>query len=886
MQKGISWYKQIVIGQESFWYVDLKALGGDKINTLPYSLRILLENVLRTCSSEATARQELDAITNHRNQNREIHFYPARVLMQDFTGGPAIVDLAALRDAAEKAGADPLLISPEVPVDLVVDHSVQIDYYGDKDAREKNVEYEYRRNSERYTLLKWAQRYFSNFRVIPPNSGICHQINLEYLGECVRRQQDDILYPDTLVGTDSHTPMINGLGILGWGVGGIEAEAVMLGQPYIMPIPEVLGVKLTGKLSPLATATDLVLRITELLRSMDVVGSFVEFFGPGLKQLSLPDRATIANMSPEYGATVGYFPIDGRTLEYLEFTGRHREAERTYHYAQANTLFYNPGREPTYDRVIELSLSDIEPSIAGPTRPQDRIPLSKAATTISHWLKEQHPKTHEVEITIGSQQVPLRDGSLAIAALTSCTNTSNPAVMLGAGLLAKNAVERGLSTAPWVKTSLAPGSKVVTDYLEASELLSPLEQLGFYLTAYGCTTCIGNSGPLLPQIEQAQLSKDLILTAALSGNRNFSGRIHPRVKASYLMSPLLVVAYALSGTVAIDFESEPLGYDQRNKPVYLRDIWPSQKEIQALISTHVHQTYFLHEYETISSGDAWWQALKTPEGSTFAWDSASTYIASPPFFEAFPLEPPPRSPITKARALLVFYDSVTTDHISPAGAIDPDYPAGKYLEQLGVSPDEFNSYGARRGNHEVMIRGTFGNTRIQQALTTPLEGGYTLKLPEGTRMHVYDAAMEYKREGTDLIILAGKEYGTGSSRDWAAKGTLLLGVKAVIAQSFERIHRSNLVGMGVLPLTFLPGESWQSLGLTGHERFSIEIPEAIRPKQLLSVKVFKDGNLPASTFQVTCRLDSETEIAYYTHGGILSYVLRSKLASAPPSETT
>lgn len=862
--------------QYSYYALDRNAAA-----ELPYSLRVLLENLIRNYDGEIVTDEHINALV-HRTPGTpsavtEVPFFPARVLMQDFTGVPAVVDLSALRDAVEHAGKDPSVINPQIPVDLIIDHSVQIDYYGSEDAAQKNAQLEYRRNTERYQLLKWAQKQYKNFRVVPPSSGICHQVNLEYLAQ-LTREDNGVLYPDSLVGTDSHTTMINGLGVFGWGVGGIEAEAVMLSQPYFMPIPKVYGVKLTGAMDRMCTATDLVLRITELLREVGVVGSFVEFFGKGLESLTLPDRATIANMSPEYGATMGFFPIDQRSIEYLELTGRHHEALRSEVYANENLLFHDPEKQALYDRVIELDLGEIEPSIAGPSRPQDRIPLSRTKMTCTSSILDQHSQPRSAPVELDGQQLTIEDGTLGIAAVTSCTNTSNPAVMIGAGLLAQKAAARGLSTAPWVKTSLAPGSKVVTEYLQSSGLLENLEQLGFHIAAYGCTTCIGNSGPLNQEIEQAQISEDLILAAALSGNRNFEGRIHPRIKASYLMSPMLVVAYALAGKMTIDFETEPLGTDPDGNPVYLRDIWPETEEIDKLQHEHIRGEQFEAGYKHIFEGDGFWRQLNTPDGTTFNWDPESTYIAKPPFFEDFSLSLPDIEPITNAKALLVMYDSVTTDHISPAGAIDPTYPAGRYLSDLGVTPEEFNSYGSRRGNHEVMMRGTFGNTRIRQALTAPSEGGFTRKLPSTKLTHIYDVAMEYKRENTDLIILAGKEYGTGSSRDWAAKGTQLLGVKAVIAQSFERIHRSNLVGMGVLPLTFIGDDSWKSLGLTGEESFTIDMPEQLKPGMKLHVSA-EAAEGKHFGFDVRCRLDSPVEIDYYRNGGILPFVLRKLLTS-------
>jgi aconitate hydratase len=849
---------------------DIRAFGDDTILKLPYSLRILLENLMRHHAHPHVTELSIQALLSRKGE--EIPYFPARVLMQDFTGVPAIVDLAAMRDAVATAGEDPTLINPQIPVDLVIDHSVQIDHYGTTEALAYNVTKEYERNTERYSLLKWAQENFSHLRIVPPNSGICHQVNLEYIASVV---QDDagLLFPDSLVGTDSHTTMINALGVMGWGVGGIEAEAVMLGQPYFMPVPQVVGVRLYGELPTACTATDLVLSITQKLRKVGVVGKFVEFFGEGLHGLSIPDRATVANMCPEYGATMGFFPIDDRTIEYLRFTGRDNEADRTLAYAKANALMHDPNVRANYDQLVEFDLSDIEPSIAGPSRPQDRIPLSLAKDLIQKATGIDPLNKHTMDIEIKGTKTTIGDGSLAIAAITSCTNTSNPSVMLGAALLAKNAVNHGLSVPIWVKTSLAPGSRVVEEYLQTSGLLPYLEKLGFHIAAFGCTTCIGNSGALEASIEKAQRENNLLLAAALSGNRNFEGRIHSRVKASFLMSPPLVVAFALAGRIDMDFVNEPIGKNSKGQDVYLSQLWPDSTEIETLIKKHVTQNAFTTNYANVFSGDEQWRNLKVPKGETYAWDPDSTYIAKPPFFNNFPLIPPIRKSIHDARALLVMGDTVTTDHISPAGSIDSSYPAGYYLREKGILESEFNSYGSRRGNHEIMIRGTFGNTRIKHALSGGKEGGFTLKLPEEAIMPIYEAAMLYAKENTDLIVLAGKEYGTGSSRDWAAKGTMLLGIKAVVAESFERIHRSNLVGMGVLPLTFNPGQSYTSLGLSGKETFSVDIPQEITPFQQLEFRVRKpDGS--CMVFPVICRLDSQIEISYYRNGGILPYVLR------------
>ena len=870
-----SYTRTMIVEGKTYRYHDIARFAGTRVTELPYSLRVLLENLMRhseTPEEEPTLRAIVDR-KGTIERPAEIPFHPARVLMQDFTGVPAIVDLASLRDAVAAAGEDPRKINPLVPVDVIVDHSVQIDYYGNADSLAQNVRMEYERNHERYSLLKWAQRSFSNLRIVPPNSGICHQVNLEYLSDCVR-EDSGVLYPDSLVGTDSHTTMINGLGVMGWGVGGIEAEAVMLGQPYFMPIPEVVGVRLSGKMDWQCTATDLVLTLTNLLRKMGVVGSFVEYFGAGLASLELPDRATIANMSPEYGATMGFFPVDERTIEYLRLTGREQEARRTETYCRTNALFHDPTSPAVYDRVLELDLATVVPSIAGPSRPQDRISLREAVQKIgaSTTIGTKDP----VMIDLEGQRVMLSDGAVAIAAITSCTNTSNPSVMIAAGQLARNALDRGLRVAPWVKTSLAPGSQVVRDYLANSDLLPALEHLGFHIAAYGCTTCIGNSGALHPAIEEAQRTQDLTLAAVLSGNRNFEGRIHKNVKASFLMSPPLVVAYALAGRVDIDLTSEPIGTDREGRPVFLEELWPEADSTAAIVKEHVTRQAFVDRYRDIFTGDRQWKELQAPEGDTFAWDSSSTYIAKAPFFDDFPKQPVKITSIKGARALLVMGDSVTTDHISPAGSIDPTYPAGTYLASLGVPKEQYNSYGSRRGNHEVMMRGTFANTRIKQKLSAPKEGGFTRKLPGSTLMHVYDASVAYRREGTELLVLAGKEYGTGSSRDWAAKGTRLLGVRAVLAESFERIHRSNLVGMGVLPLTFTGGQSIESLALEGTESYTINLPDTITPKMDLEMSITsREGKSRRIT--VCCRLDSPIEVAYFQHGGILHYVLRALL---------
>lgn len=866
----------VVTHRRSYNYWDITSIDPQKVKALPYSLRVMLENILRSCGEGKTPWSTVEAFMEHANTDSaiEIPFYPARVLMQDFTGVPAVADLCALRDAMVEAKADPNAINPVIPVDLVIDHSVQIDAYGTSKAIEENVRLEYQRNTERYKLLKWAQGAFDNLRIVPPSSGICHQVNLEHLAP-VTVENNGTIYCDSVVGTDSHTTMINGLGVMGWGVGGIEAEAAMLGQPYWMIIPKVVGFKLSGTLAAGCTATDVVLTVTEMLRKKGVVGCFVEFFGPALPNLTVADRATVANMSPEYGATMGFFPIDERTIEYLEHTGRKGQAELTEAFTKANMLFYDPTCEPHYNDVLSLDLSTVEPSIAGPSRPQDRITLSAAKATIGHLIDTNRC----ADVQINGVKKTIKDGAVAIAAITSCTNTSNPAVLISAALLARNACNKSLKVAPWVKTSFAPGSKVVEDYLSESELLGSLEQLGFNIAAFGCTTCIGNSGPLHPEVEKAHAQNNLLLSAALSGNRNFEGRIHQRVAASFLMSPPLVVAYALAGTMHIDFSTDPLGEDADGKPVYLADIWPDDREIIELMNKHVSAKAFSSRYADIFTGDELWKSLEIPQGNTYQWDKNSTYIARPPFVEGITSKLEDVSPISKARALLVMADSVTTDHISPAGSIDATYPAGVYLASKGIKKEDFNSYGSRRGNHEVMARGTFANIRIRQQLSAPQVGGFTRKLPEGTLLHVYDAAMAYMKENTATIILAGKEYGTGSSRDWAAKGPKLLGVRAVIAQSFERIHRSNLVGMGILPLVFAEGESYQSLKLDGHEQFTIALPQQWTIQQRLVIQAVKQDR-SVIEFSAIARLDSETEIAYYLNGGILPFVLRSKLSQS------
>ncbi|CAK8711452.1 Aconitate hydratase A [Candidatus Electrothrix laxa] len=875
--------QEIKVNGKSYSFYNIKLLTdrGVNIARLPFSIRVLVENILRNMNGTTVTEKDLEQISGWKPwyiEPVEIPYHPARVLMQDFTGVPAVVDLAAMRDAIKAQGGDPKKINPLIPVDLVVDHSVQVDHYGTAQALEQNVTKEYQRNSERYAFLKWAQKNFDNFKAVPPNSGICHQVNLEYLARIVMAEQDDnqdgdqdgkspLLYPDTLVGTDSHTTMINGAGVMGWGVGGIEAEAVMLGQPYFMSIPEVVGVHLTGELRPGVTTTDLALTVTQILRKQKVVEKFVEFFGKGSKNLNVMDRATIANMSPEYGATMGFFPVDEKTIEYLEMTNRAEQARITEAYAKATGLFYNGEETPEYSKVIELDLASVEPCLAGPSRPQDRIPLNELKASVTP------PEQKTVSLLIDDQEITLSNGSIVIAAITSCTNTSNPFVLIGAALMAKNAIAKGLKIPPHVKTSFAPGSTVVADYLRKADLLTPLEGLGFHIAAFGCTTCIGNSGPLHPAIEQAITDNGLSVASVLSGNRNFEARIHQKIKGNYLASPMLVVAFALCGRIDVDLENEPLGQDANGEPVFLRDIWPDEAEIEALISRHVSDELFQRNYATIFDGDIRWQEMPVAKETTFPWDADSDYIKNPPYFENFQAETIAGEETIKARALLLLGDSVTTDHISPAGAIPAAYPAGQYLLEQGVSAEEFNSYGSRRGNHEVMMRGTFGNIRIKNHLVAPKEGSFTRKFPEGVEMSVYEAAMQYQQEGTPLVVLAGKEYGTGSSRDWAAKGTQLLGVKAVIAESYERIHRSNLVGMGVLPLQFREGESWQGLGLDGSEFFVLSGLSDLTPGKAIPVQAEKaDGS--TVEFTVLAKLNTDIEVTYYQHGGILPYVLR------------
>ncbi|MBP6813547.1 MAG: aconitate hydratase AcnA [Burkholderiaceae bacterium] len=884
-------------------YVSLARLAGKTgadLARLPHTVKILLENIARRAGGRDVSQADVRSLARWPDgADASLAFMPARVLMQDFTGVPAVVDLAAMRSAVARAGGDPKGVNPFVPVDLVIDHSVQVDRFGSPDAYAANLKWEYKRNRERYALLNWAQQAFKGFRVVPPGMGICHQVNLEHLGQVVI-ERDGWAFPDTLVGTDSHTPMINGLGVLGWGVGGIEAEAAMLGQPMFLPKPIVVGVRTRGQLPPGTTATDLVLTLTQMLRTHGVVGKFVEFFGPGLSSLGIADRATLSNMSPEFGATATLFPVDANTLKFLHLTGRGGQVDLVERYTREQTLFRTDDDvEPNFSEVLDLDLSRVEPSLAGPKRPQDRVSLAGVAQSFRSGIggaaAELSPKQisrldDERDVEAGAvlkappehlQQpnaaTAVTQGSVVIAAITSCTNTSNPSVMIAAGLLAKKAVEAGLHSKPWVKTSLAPGSRVVTQYLDKAGLTPYLEKLGFNLVGYGCTTCIGNSGPLPEEVAKAVTDKDLAVASVLSGNRNFEGRIHAQVKASYLASPPLVVAYALVGTVLCDLSTDPLGQDKNGRPVYLKDIWPSAEEIEALVASSVASEQFDAEYGRIFAGDEKWQSMPAPTGTLFDWTDDSTYVREPPFFIDFAAEPPPLADVQGARALAVLGDSITTDHISPAGSIGADSPAGRYLIELGVPPVEFNSFGSRRGNHEVMLRGTFGNIRLRNMMVNGTEGPWTRHVPSGETMSIYDAAMRYQQEGTALVVIAGREYGSGSSRDWAAKGSALLGIKAVIAESYERIHRSNLVCMGVLPLQFKDGDSARSLGLDGSETFTITgVADGIEPGQLAAVSVTRaDGS--HTRFDAVLRIDAPAEVEYFRHGGILQMVLRQLL---------
>jgi aconitate hydratase len=884
------------VGTQQYDILSLAALKSLNVDRLPFSLKVLLENLLRFEDGVNVTKSDIEALLKwdpNALPSHEIAFTPARVIMQDFTGVPCIVDLAAMREAIVKLGGDPQKVNPLAPAELVIDHSVQVDEYGAANSLQHNNEIEFKRNGERYMFLRWGQTAFSNFKVVPPNTGIVHQVNIERLARVIFSDEASgrkSAYPDTLVGTDSHTTMVNSLGVLGWGVGGIEAEAAMLGQPVTMLIPQVIGFKLVGALPPGTTATDLVLTVTEMLRKKGVVDKFVEFFGDGLKGLPLADRATIANMSPEFGSTCAIFPIDEETIRYLELTGRPAEQIALVEtYAKAQGLWrINGAPAADYTDVVELDLSTVEPSLAGPKRPQDRVPLRNAKAVYRSSVKkmaeeraQKNPKANGSAVAkVGTDTFEVKDGAVLIAAITSCTNTSNPAVLVAAGLLARNALKLGLASKPWVKTSLAPGSRVVTDYLTKAGLLHDLEQLGFYTVGYGCTTCIGNSGPLKPEISEAVRSGDVVACSVLSGNRNFEGRVHPEIKMNFLASPPLVVAYALAGSLDIDITTEPLGIGKGGKPVYLKDVWPSAQEVAAAVASSVDSAMFKKGYANVFLGDANWGAIKTPAGKIYSWDGQSTYVKNPPYFDGMTMTPAPLSDIKGARVLAVLGDSVTTDHISPAGNISKSSPAAKYLVAQGVQAVDFNSYGARRGNHEVMMRGTFANIRLRNLLLPGTEGGVTLHIPSGEQMSIFDASVKYKAANTALVILAGKEYGTGSSRDWAAKGTMLLGVKAVIAESFERIHRSNLIGMGVLPLQYKEGQSTQSLGLTGKETFEIVGLNRGAAKFVKVIAKSDDGARTLTTeFEARLRIDTPKELDYYQHGGILQYVLRQLAAT-------
>ncbi|MGA9055221.1 MAG: aconitate hydratase AcnA [Terriglobia bacterium] len=874
---------------------NLEKAGLGSISRLPFSIKVLLESVLRNCDGALVTEQDVAALAGWNAKSpeaREVPFMPARVILQDFTGVPAVVDLAALRSAMKRLGGDPAKINPLVPVDLVIDHSVQVDFFGNPQALERNADTEFQRNRERYEFLRWGQKAFDSFRVVPPATGIVHQVNLEFLAKVVLERTDGlevVWLPDTLVGTDSHTTMINGLGVLGWGVGGIEAEAAMLGQPYYFLTPKVVGFKLKGRLREGVTATDLVLTVTEILRKKGVVDKFVEFYGDGLSQITLADRATVANMAPEYGATMGFFPVDAEALRYLRQTGRsEEEVRRVERYTKEQGIFRtDQSPDPEYSETLELDLAAVTPSLAGPKRPQDRVPLSAMKSAFRQALAapveergfglSPEETGRVVTVAFNGDRASLKHGSVVIAAITSCTNTSNPSVMLGAGLLAKKAAARGLQIPPYVKTSLAPGSKVVTEYLKAAGLIEPLAALHFNLVGYGCTTCIGNSGPLPPEVAKAVTENQLVAAAVLSGNRNFEGRIHPQVRANYLASPPLVVAYALAGTVDIDLDSEPLGKDRSGRPVYLRDIWPSQEEVAQAMERAIRPEMFRESYANVWDGNPTWNAIPVAGGALYEWRPDSTYIQEPPFFTDFGPAPQPVAEIRRGRVLAVLGDSITTDHISPAGSIPEESPAGRYLLEHSVTKKDFNSYGSRRGNDRVMVRGTFANIRLKNQLVAGMEGGVTVHFPDGERMWIYDAAMRYKQEGVPLLVIAGKEYGSGSSRDWAAKGTLLLGIRAALAESYERIHRSNLVGMGVLPLQFMEGENAASLGLTGQEVFDIAgLDDSISPRSEVTLTATSPEGSRRS-FQAVARLDSIVEVNYYRNGGILPSVLRSLL---------
>ncbi|MEE9313628.1 MAG: aconitate hydratase AcnA [Rhizobiaceae bacterium] len=872
-----------------FSLVEAEKNGLAGVSNLPFSLKVLLENLLRFEDGRSVTKEDIQAIAdwmqNKGTAGTEIAYRPARVLMQDFTGVPAVVDLAAMRDATTNLGGKTSSINPQVPVDLVIDHSVMVDYFGAPGAFEKNVEREYERNGERYTFLKWGQQAFENFRVVPPGTGICHQVNLEYLAQTVWTKEEDgetIAYPDTLVGTDSHTTMVNGLSVLGWGVGGIEAEAAMLGQPVTMLIPEVIGFRLEGSMPEGITATDLVLVIVQMLRAKGVVGKFVEFYGPGLNNLTLEDQATIANMAPEYGATCGFFPIDKDTINYLESTGRENDRVALVEaYAKAQGMWREENSaDPEFTSTLELNLKDVVPAISGPKRPQDRINLSGADKAFVETMKSEFGKADRgTRVAVEGKDFDLGNGDVVVAAITSCTNTSNPSVLIAAGLVARNARAKGLTVKPWVKTSLAPGSQVVTEYLDKADLSKELDAMGFNLVGYGCTTCIGNSGPLAEEISAAIHKNDLVACSVLSGNRNFEGRISPDVRANYLASPPLVVAYAIAGSLYIDVANDALGQDQDGKDVFLADIWPSSAEISSIMRETISRDMFLSRYGDVFKGDTAWQGIDAGNGDTYGWESTSTYVQNPPYFDGMTMEPEAVKDIEGARVLSLFKDSITTDHISPAGGIKGDSPAGDYLREHQVRPVEFNSYGSRRGNHDVMMRGTFANIRIKNQMLDNVEGGYSKHYPSGEQGAMYDVAMRYKDEGVPLVIFAGKEYGSGSSRDWAAKGTRLLGVRAVITESFERIHRSNLVGMGVLPLVFTEGDNWESLGLTGQEKVTIKGLADLTPRQEMQATIeMADGS--SKTITLLSRIDTEDELDYFNNGGILHYVLRNLNRSA------
>jgi aconitate hydratase len=890
--------RTLKVGTKTYAYYSLPIAeknGLKGISRLPFSMKVLLENLLRNEDGRTVTKEDIQAVAawlKKKSSDREIAFRPARVLMQDFTGVPAVVDLAAMRDAMKLLGGDAQKINPLVPVDLVIDHSVIVNFFGDNSAFKKNVDEEYKQNQERYRFLKWAQKAFNNFRVVPPGTGICHQVNLEYLSQVAwtakaklkvnGKTVNEVAYPDSLVGTDSHTTMVNGLAVLGWGVGGIEAEAAMLGQPLSMLLPEVIGFKLTGKLKEGVTATDLVLTVTEMLRKRGVVGKFVEFFGPGVLDLSIADRATIGNMAPEYGATCGFFPVDEQTVKFLRDTGRKEDRVKLAQaYAKAQGMYLTKAtKDPVFTDVLKLDLGSVVPSLAGPKRPQDRVALKVVKEEFAQAMDKEFKKAAEIgrRVPVAGRNHDLGHGDVVIAAITSCTNTSNPSVMIGAGLLARKAAARGLTAKPWVKTSLAPGSQVVGEYLAKSGLQKDLDKLGFNLVGYGCTTCIGNSGPLPEDISKAINENDLVAAAVLSGNRNFEGRVNPDVRANYLASPPLVVAYAIAGSMQVDLMKDPLGVDKKGKKVFLKDIWPTTKEINAFIRKNVTKQLFAKKYANVFKGDANWRKITVSGGLTYGWDSKSTYVQNPPYFVGMQQRPSALEDIVDARVLGLFLDSITTDHISPAGSIKLNSPAGKYLVDHKVKPVDFNQYGTRRGNHEVMMRGTFANIRIKNQMVPGVEGGVTIHYPDGEQMPIYDAAMRYKQEKVPLVVFAGKEYGTGSSRDWAAKGTVLLGVRAVIAQSFERIHRSNLVGMGVLPLVFEDGTSWQSLGLTGSEKVTIRgVRGDLKPRQKLTAEIaMADGSV--KRVPLICRIDTLDELEYFKNGGILQYVLRQLAA--------